>query len=176
MTPILDRRLFINGAGVAAAAVALEAAQADSPPALTPKPAILTAKPLRLDPKSVPGLSEKLLVSHYENNYLGAVKRLNAIDARLAELDFAKAPNFVLNGLKREELLAMNSALLHEVYFDSLAGAGAPKGALLEAITRDFGGLDRWSAEFSALGKAEGGGSGWVILSFSPQLKRLVTQ
>ena len=36
----------------------------------------------------------------------GAVKRLNAIGTQLAELDFAKAPNFVINGLKREELVA----------------------------------------------------------------------
>jgi Fe-Mn family superoxide dismutase len=33
-----------------------------------------------------------------------------------------KAPNFVVNGLKREELIATNSMILHEVYFDSLGG------------------------------------------------------
>ena len=52
-------------------------------------------KPLSFDPKEIKGLSEKLLVSHYENNYSGAVKRLNAITAQLAELDFAKASVFV---------------------------------------------------------------------------------
>lgn len=63
-------------------------------------------KPMPFDPKSITGISEKVLVSHYENNYVGAVKRLNAIGTQLAELDFAKAPNFVINGLKREELVA----------------------------------------------------------------------
>ena len=62
------------------------------------------AKPMPFDPKSITGISEKVLVSHYENNYVGAVKRLNAIGAQPAELDFAKAPIFVINGLKREEL------------------------------------------------------------------------
>jgi Fe-Mn family superoxide dismutase len=47
-------------------------------------------KPMPFDPKSISGISEKVLVSHYENNYGGAVKRLNAISAQLAELDFAK--------------------------------------------------------------------------------------
>jgi hypothetical protein len=61
-------------------------------------------KPLACDPTRIKGMSEKLLVSHYENNYGGAVNRLNAITAQLAELDFAKAPGFVINGLKREEL------------------------------------------------------------------------
>jgi Fe-Mn family superoxide dismutase len=133
-------------------------------------------KPLPFDPKSISGISERVLVSHYENNYGGAVKRLNAIGAQLAELDFAKAPNFIINGLKREELVAMNSMILHEIYFDGLGGANRPGGALAEAIVRDFGSIERWRAEFSAMGKAEGGGSGWVILSYSPRNKRLVNQ
>ena len=134
------------------------------------------AKPLSLDPKSIKGISEKVLVSHYENNYVGAVKRLNAIGTQLAELDFAKAPNFIINGLKREELVAANSMILHEIYFDGLGSGAAPSGALAEAIARDFGSLERWHSEFAAMGKAEGGGSGWVILSYSPRDKRLVNQ
>lgn len=133
-------------------------------------------KPLPFDPKSISGISEKVLVSHYENNYGGAVKRLNAINTQLAELDFAKAPNFLINGLKREELIAANSMILHEIYFDGLGGASRPGGALAEAITRDFGSIERWRTEFAAMGKAEGGGSGWVILSYSPRNKRLVNQ
>ena len=37
---------------------------------------------------------ERLLVSHYENNYGGAVRRLNAIARRLAALDPAALPGF----------------------------------------------------------------------------------
>ena len=133
-------------------------------------------KPLAFDPKSIKSLSEKLLVSHYENNYGGAVERLNAITAQLAELDFAKAPVFVINGLKREELIAMNSMILHEIYFDGIGSGGAPSGALADAIDRDFGDVERWRTEFSSMGKAEGGGSGWVILAYSPRNKRLVNQ
>src|SRR5262249_54052509 len=133
-------------------------------------------KPMSFDPKSITGISEKVLVSHYDNNYVGAVKRLNAIGTQLAELDFAKAPNFVINGLKREELIASNSMILHEIYFDGLGGGGSAKGPLSEAIVRDFGSMERWRAEFVAMGKAEGGGSGWVILAYSPRDKRLVNQ
>ena len=70
----------------------------------------------------------------------------------------------------------MNSMILHELYFDGLGGASAPKGALADAIARDFGSVDKWKAQFSAMGKAEGGGSGWVILAYSPRDKRLVNQ
>ncbi len=132
-------------------------------------------KPLPFDPNKVKGLSAKLLTSHHDNNYTGAVKRLNAIEAQLAALDWANAPTFLVNGLKREELIAANSMILHEHYFGALGGNGGdPSGALGTAIKRDFGGIDRWRAEFVAMGKAEGGGSGWVILSYSPRDKRLM--
>ena len=72
-------------------------------------------KPMSFDPKAIKGLSEKILVSHYENNYVRSVKRLTAISTQLAELDFAKAPNFVVNGLKREELIVTNSMILRRV-------------------------------------------------------------
>ena len=56
-------------------------------------------KTLSCNPAKLKDLSEKLIVSHYENNYGGAVKRLNAITAQLESLDFATAPVFVINGL-----------------------------------------------------------------------------
>src|SRR3989454_134850 len=123
-------------------------------------------KPLGCDPKKLKGLSEKLIVSHWENNYGGAVKRLNAITAHLATLDFATAPVFVINGLKREELIATNSMILHELYFDGLGADGEPDRPLNEALVRDFGSFERWRAEFVAMGKAMGGGSGWVLLTY----------
>jgi len=133
-------------------------------------------KQLACDPKGIKGMSERLIVSHYENNYGGAVNRLNAITAQLAQLDFASAPGFLVNGLKREELIASNSMILHEVFFASLGEESQPAGELHEALVRDFGSLDRWRAEFSAMGKAQGGGSGWVLLTWSRRDRRLVNQ
>ena len=101
-------------------------------------------------------------------------ERLNAITAHLASPDMASAPVFVVNGLKREELIAANSMIIHELYFDGLGGEGEPKDALAEALTRDFGSVARWKAAFTAIGKALGGGSGWVLLSYSPRDKRLI--
>src|SRR5262244_769162 len=133
-------------------------------------------KPLACAPTAIKGMSERLIVSHYENNYGGAVQRLNAITKALAELDFTSAPIFVINGLKREELIAMNSMILHEIFFASLGERSEPEGELKDALTRDFGSLDRWRAEFSAMGKAQGGGSGWVLLTWSPRDRKLVNQ
>ncbi|WP_423760845.1 superoxide dismutase [Burkholderia sp. NLJ2] len=133
-------------------------------------------KTLACDPAQLQGLSERLIVSHYENNYGGAVKRLGAITEQLASIDPAASPVFVLNGLKREELIAANSMILHEIYFDGLGANGSLDGAFAAALVRDFGSVERWRAEFTAMGKALGGGSGWVLLSWSPRLGRLTNQ
>jgi len=173
--PVLDRRMLLGGAAlvgaVAATAATAQPAPAPTPPAaggFTPQPL-----PLPFDPKSVPGLSEKLLTSHHDNNYVGAVKRLGAIRAAFGKLDPATAPVFEINGLKREELIAWNSMILHEIYFAGLTGQVAPNAGLAQAVERDFGSHDRWAAEFSGMGKALGGGSGWVILTYSRHDGRL---
>lgn len=132
--------------------------------------------PLYCRPWLLSGLSLDLIVSHYENNYGGALRRLNAIAAQLETLDFATAPGYVVNGLKREELVALNSTLLHELYFASLGGDGQPSGAIAEALARDFGSVKRWRQEFDAMGYALGGGSGWVLLTYVPRDGRLVNQ
>ena len=133
-------------------------------------------KQIQCRPWKLSGLSLKLVESHYENNYGGAMRRLNAISEQLASLDPATTPGHVLNGLKREELAALNSTLLHELYFASLGGEGQPTKAMQETLARDFGSYDRWRAEFSAMGYALGGGSGWVLLTYMPRDGRLLNQ
>ena len=167
----IDRRRLLSGVTLAAAAAAASGVQAQS---ATAAPSAFTPQPLPFDLKGVPGLSERLLVSHHDNNYVGAVKRLGAIRGEFAKLDPASAPGFAINGLKREELVAWNSMILHEIYFDGLAGGVAPSRDLAQAVERDFGSMDRWAAEFSGMGKALGGGSGWVLLTWSPRDRRLV--
>ena len=133
-------------------------------------------KALSCNPTQLKGLSEKLIVSHYENNYGGAVKRLNAITAQLESLDFATAPVSVINGLKREELIASNSMILHELYFDSLGPRARRMENLRGALGRDFGSVEKWQAQFVEMGRALGGGSGWVLLTYSHRDNKLINQ
>src|SRR2546427_6702879 len=100
-------------------------------------------KPLPFDPKKLKGLSEKLLVSHHDNNYAGAARRIGQIQQMLSGLP-NNAPGFQLKGLKMEELIATNSAILHEEYFGNLGGDGKASGSVQQAIATDFGGFDKW--------------------------------
>src|SRR5882724_10209928 len=105
----------------------------------------IEVRPLIFKPQYLNGLTEKLVVSHYENNYGGALRRLNAIESRIGTMDWATAPVFEINGLKREELIAAGSVILHEIYFDSLGGDGdnpptglaQPPAELAQALERD---------------------------------------
>ncbi len=139
--------------------------------------------PIPFKPPRLVGLSEGLLASHYENNYGGALRRLIAIEEKLSSVPLENTPTYDLNGLGRERLIAANSVILHEVYFDCLGGADGiggptvdPTGPLADAIARDFGSFENWKTEFTAMGRALGGGLGWVSLVWSSRFERLSNQ
>src|SRR5204863_2606072 len=74
------------------------------------------------------------------------------------------------------ELTALNSTLLHELYFASMGGEGKVTPPMSEALARDFGSVQGWRTQFSAMGYALGGGSGWVVLTWMPRDGRLINQ
>ncbi len=173
----LDRRTLLTaGTAISAGALLMGASKASTQNTPAPATRGFSVKPLPFDPKAIAGFSEKMLVSHHDNNYAGAVKRLGAITTQFAALDPTTAPGFQINGLKREELMAWNSMILHEIYFSEFGTPTKPGARLAQAIESDFGSQARWMAEFTGIGKALGGGSGWVILTYSHHDNRLVNQ
>ena len=130
--------------------------------------------PLPFDPKSLKGISEKLIQSHWENNYSGAIKALNNVRGRLTQASSdANTPPYVYNGLKREQLIRTGSVVLHELYFANLGGDGKAGADTRTRIAASFGTFDAWESEFRKIGQGLGGGSGWVVLGFNRRLKLL---
>ncbi|MBP6363816.1 MAG: Fe-Mn family superoxide dismutase [Novosphingobium sp.] len=155
--------------GVAGAAALGQAKAAELSPALPPafsgghKP-----QPLKFDPAKLTGLSEKLIQSHYDNNYIGSVRTLNMIEGRLAAAMADKdLPPVVYGGLKREELHRTGSVILHELYFGALGGNGMAAGDVRTALAGAFGSYEAWEAEFRRTAMALAGGSGWCVLAFN---------
>src|SRR6267154_2449188 len=176
----LSRRRAMNlmaagGVGVALTNLSAEA-KADS--AILPRegqalaPRVFAArhqpKPLLFDPAKLNGISEKLIKSHWENNYGGAVKALNLVEQRLASMMQDKdLPPYMYGDLKREELIRTGSVVLHDKYFANLGGDGKAGGKALDLLKQWFGSYEQWEAEFKRTGAALSGGSGWVILGYN---------
>lgn len=169
----MQRRDFM-ALGAATLASGLTAATAaDTVP--TPRathPETLTQKPLIFDPKKLEGISEKMIVSHHDNNYVGAVKRARAIEKKIVSLAGSANP-FELGALKREQMVALNSMILHEYYFDALGAAGAMDNKLKSMVEFSFRTVGEWENEFKKIALSLGGGSGWVFLVYNERLKRL---
>lgn len=133
-----------------------------------------TPKPLRFDPARLAGLSERLITSHWQNNYQGSVRGLNTIEARLAaamaDPDF---PPVAYAGLKREELHRTGSVVVHELYFDALGGNGETGGSIRKALASAFGSFDAWAGEFRRTAMSLAGGSGWCVLAWNAHTSSL---
>ena len=125
-------------------------------------------KPLPFEASKLKGLSEKLITSHHQNNYGGAVKRLNQIQQQIGSLPKDAAP-YQMGSLKREELIATNSMILHEFYFGNLGGDGKASGTIMDLIKAHYGTFEAWEQDFRLTGMSLGGGSGWVILNYNPR-------
>src|SRR5215510_13605929 len=102
----------------------VEATQSQTPSITSGAPAFRgqhQIKPLPFDPAKLKGISEKLIRSHHENNYSGAVRALNVVEQRLdAMMKDKDLPAYVYGDLKREELVRTGSLTLHEIYFANL--------------------------------------------------------
>jgi len=140
----------------------------------------LQPQPLTLDLAKLDGLSERLVVSHHENNYTGAVKRLERDPpANWRSWTGTQLPVFII---KRPQARRAGGGQfppwLHEfVLLRDWGGDGV--AARLRPVDRDGA---RTSAP-SIVGGPEfprpwrkrwGGGSGWALLSWSSREGRLV--
>jgi Fe-Mn family superoxide dismutase len=122
-----------------------------------------TLVPLPYAPGSLPGFSERLISSHHENNYGGAVRNLNRVEQELSQLS-ADTPPLVVAALRDRELTFRNSKALHEAYFANLGGDGRRSGAIETALSQAYGTTARWEEHMRITGMGLGGGSGWTLL------------
>jgi Fe-Mn family superoxide dismutase len=137
---------------LAAAAAAPMLAMADAGTSVAAAPAV-GVKPLPFNPAKLKGLSEKLLVSHHDNNYGGAAKNLAKVQDELSRVT-KDTPGPVVFGLKERELTFRNSVVLHEAYFGNLGGDGKIPAAFA-----------KYEEALRACALSQGGGSGWTLLS-----------
>lgn len=173
----VSRRNTLGGIafGLAAGAAGGTAvAQSVAPPAAPAFAGSHVPRPLRFDPAKLDGLSERLIRSHWENNYQGSVRALNMVEGRLATAMAERdLPAVVYGGLKREELHRTGSVVLHELYFEQFGGNGQAGGSIRAALAASHGSFESWEAEFRRTAMALAGGSGWTILAWNHHTRSL---
>lgn len=124
-----------------------------------------TVVPLPFKPGTLDGISERLITSHHENNYGGAVRNLNNVELELAKIT-KDTPPFAVAALRDRELTFRNSKNLHEAYFGNLGGNGRLSGAIEKALAQAYASTAAWETQFRGTAMGLGGGSGWVVLGF----------
>lgn len=120
-----------------------------------------------------PHIDEQTMILHHDIHHLGYVNGLNNAESKLREAresgDFGLVKHW-------ERELAFHGAghFLHCVFWENMSpdGGGEPTGALAEAISKQFGGFEKFLAQFKAAGAAVEG-SGWVMLTCQPCCGRL---
>lgn len=131
--------------------------------------ALVTGKPKPLKYEELRGfLSRDQISVHHTAHYGGALKSLLQIEGELEGADRSRAnANYApLRELKREEVHALNSVLLHELYFDGMnAAPGGAGEATRDVLKKRFGSVERWLEDFKA---AAVSARGWAILALHP--------
>jgi len=124
-----------------------------------------------------PHVSGRIMELHHDKHHAAYVKKANAA---LEQLDEAREKEDFTRLAALEKALAFNLSghVLHSIFWQNLtpSGGGRPSGELAAAITRDFGGFERFQRQVNEVASSVMG-SGWAALVFEPLGRRLlVTQ
>jgi Fe-Mn family superoxide dismutase len=123
-----------------------------------------------------PYIDEQTMRLHHDIHHAGYVKGLNNAEAKLAAARAAGDFSLVKHW-SREAAFHGSGHLLHSLFWPNMISASeakpAPEGALAEAIDRDFGSFEAFTAQFIAASTVVEG-SGWGILAYRPDDDSLV--
>ncbi len=104
---------------------------------------------------------------HHDTHYAGYVNKRNEIEKELSNVDLSKANvNYSqVRSLKLEETWNANGQILHEVYWATMGGDGSIDESLpiIKKLKEDFGSIENFKSEFTAVGKS---GRGWAVIVY----------
>ncbi len=125
-----------------------------------------------------PHIDKETMTLHHDKHYAAYVKGVNDAIAGLAAARQPGKPEDIakMRGLTDSLTFNGSGAALHEIFWTNMKkdGGGEPKGMLAQYISRDFGSVAGFMAQFNELAlKVQG--SGWAILAWEPLSGRLIT-
>lgn len=124
-----------------------------------------------------PDIDAQTMKIHHDKHHAGYVRGLNRALGKLAQIR-ASGDASLIKHWSRELAFHGSGHVNHTLFWMTMApiesgGGGRPSGALAQAIDRDFGSFDSFSAQFQAAAKAVEG-SGWGWLAHEPVADKLL--
>src|ERR1043166_2917217 len=175
---MINRRDFLAGVGALGGVTLLPADWSLAPVMADPPapPAEYKLPPLPYDYKALePHIDEATMKIHHDKHHQAYVDGLNKALAALAAAreknDFGS-----IQGITRQLAFHAGGFFNHIVFWNNMAAAGSggggkPAGGLADAINRDFGSLDKFTAQFTAAA-VQVEGNGWGVLAYHSALRR----
>ncbi|MDV3244747.1 MAG: superoxide dismutase [Nitrososphaerales archaeon] len=123
-----------------------------------------------------PHISEKTMTLHHTKNHQAYV---NGANAALEKLEKARKGEMQIDtrAVLRDYSFSVNGHILHSIFWPNMAppgkGGGAPGGRLADKINQDFGGFDKFKAQFTDAAKTVEG-AGWALLLYDSETAQLV--
>jgi Fe-Mn family superoxide dismutase len=123
-----------------------------------------------------PYISEKIMTLHHDKHHQAYVTGANAA---LDKLEKARKGEMQIDtrAVLRDYSFNVDGHILHSIFWPNMApsgkGGGAPGGKLGDSMNQDFGGFDKFKAQFTEAGKTVEG-SGWALLLHDPWTDSLV--
>jgi Fe-Mn family superoxide dismutase len=123
-----------------------------------------------------PYISEKTMTLHHTKNHQAYVNNANAA---LEKLDKARKGEMQIDvrAVLRDYSFNLDGHKLHSIFWPNMApagkGGGSPGGKLADKINQDFGGFDKFKAQFTDAAKTVEG-PGWALLLYDNEIDRLV--
>jgi len=115
-----------------------------------------------------PHISEKIMTLHHDKHHQAYV---NGANAALDKLDKARKGEMTVDtrAVLRDYSFNIDGHILHTIFWPNMApagkGGGTPGGKLADKLQKDFGGFDKFKAQFSDAAKTVEG-VGWALLLY----------
>jgi len=123
-----------------------------------------------------PHISKQIMTLHHDKHHQAYVTGANAA---LEKLEKARKGELQIDvrAVLRDFSFNADGHILHSLFWPNMAppgkGGGTPGGKLAERINQDFGGFDKFKAQFSDAFKTIEG-SGWAMLIYEPTSDQLL--
>ncbi|MBB2957068.1 superoxide dismutase [Pseudoclavibacter helvolus] len=121
-----------------------------------------------------PHISARIMELHHDKHHATYVKGANTALEQIAEArDSGNLAN--INKLEKDLAFNLGGHVNHSVFWTNLSpDGGEPEGGIKDAIDEQFGGLDKFQAQFTAVALGVQG-SGWAVLGYEQTGGNLTT-